>query len=169
MKEVSLLRDVTSKVLNRQPNLHFLLTRTSFDVLILFTKGGDKKMIKGLEAVLLNSENAKALADFYKEVVGLKIKSEYEMGEGQNVYEMEVGSGSALYINDHTEVKGKNKDPKRVILNLEVDDIENEVARLDKEGVNKIQDTYHVEGYGLITTFEDPDGNYFQFVQVKAN
>ena len=125
-------------------------------------------MIKGLEAVLLNSQNSKKLAEFYKEVVGLKIKSEYEMGEGQNVYEMEVGSGSALYINDHTEVKGENKEPQRVIINLEVDDIEKEVARLDKEKVKKVQDTYHIEGYGMIATFADIDGNYFQFVQVRA-
>jgi len=43
------------------------------------------------------------------------------------------------------------------------------VERLEKVGVKKIQDIYHVEGYGYIATFEDIDGNYFQLVQTKAN
>jgi len=55
------------------------------------------------------------------------------------------------------------------MFNLEVEDIESEVARLDKAGVKKVQDTYHMEGYGWIATYEDPDGNYFQLVQVKAS
>jgi len=32
-----------------------------------------------------------------------------------------------------------------------------------------VQDTYHIEGYGYISTFEDVDGNYFQLVQVRAS
>ena len=27
---------------------------------------------------------------------------------------------------------------------------------------------YHEEGYGYIATFADPDGNYFQLVQIRA-
>lgn len=125
-------------------------------------------MIRGLEAVMLNSQNAKKLAKFYEEVVGLPIKSEYEMDEGQSAYEMEINSGSGLYINDHSEVKGKSKEPQRVILNIEVSDIEDDVERLKKKDVKVIADTYHIEGYGMIATFEDPDGNYFQLVQVRA-
>lgn len=125
-------------------------------------------MIKGLEAVLLSSENAKELAEFYRDTVGLKIANTYEMEGGQNAYEIEVGEGSNLYINDHSEVKDKSKEPQRVIINFEVDDIEKEVERIKKEDVKLVQDTYHIEGYGLIATFEDLDGNYFQFVQVRA-
>ncbi len=124
-------------------------------------------MIRGLEAVMLNSANAKKLAEFYRDVVGLKIKSEYEMGEGENAYEMEVVYGSALYINDHSDIQGKNKEPQRVFINIEVDNIEDETVRLKKEDVKVIQDVYHIEGYGLIATFEDPDGNYFQLVQIR--
>lgn len=125
-------------------------------------------MVKGIEAVLLSSSDAKKLSKFYVDVVGLKIGHEYEMGEGQNAYEMETASGSGFYINDHSDVSGKNKEPQRAMLNFEVDDIEAEVERLKKEDVKLVQDTYHIEGYGLIATFEDIDGNYFQLVQVKA-
>jgi predicted enzyme related to lactoylglutathione lyase len=56
-----------------------------------------------------------------------------------------------------------------MMFNLEVDDIEKEVKRLKKAKVKVIADTYHVPDYGLIATFQDPDGNYFQFVQVRAS
>lgn len=127
-------------------------------------------MIRGLESLGIFSENAKRLAAFYKDKVGLKVKLEAEFGEkGEELYEMNVGKGTTLYIMDHSKVKGKNKNPDRIIFNLEVDNIEKEVKRLTKAKVKKVQDIYHVEGYGYIATFEDVDGNYFQFVQVKAS
>ena len=123
-------------------------------------------MIKALEGILLSSEDSTKLADFYKEKVGLKCTMEFEMGEnGEKGYAFE---DAKLYINQHSEVHGKTKEPERFILNLETEDIEKEVERLDNEGAKKIKDTYHVEGYGLIATYEDVDGNYFQLVQVRS-
>lgn len=126
-------------------------------------------MISRLESILIGSRNAQKLAEFYRDVVGLEVKFEGEMGEdGGRAYEIEIGGGSSIYVIDHSEVKGKNLTPQRLIINFEVDDIESEVKRLEEAGVNKIQDIYHVEEYGLIATFEDVDGNYFQLVQIRA-
>jgi len=127
-------------------------------------------MIRGIESILLFSENAKKLAAFYREKVGLKVTFEAVMGENDEecyVFGLTKG-GPALNIMDHSDVKGKNKDPKRYIVNLEVDDIKREVARLKKSGVKLVRDTYHIEDYGYVATFEDVDGNYFQLVQVRA-
>lgn len=126
-------------------------------------------MIKGIEAIMIGSADAKVLADFYQDKVGIAITEEYEMGENGSAFEMKVGSGSAFYINSHDKVKGKSAQPERVILNFEVDDIDEEIAKLDKAGINKIQEKYHIEGYGYIATYEDLDGNYFQVVQVREN
>lgn len=124
-------------------------------------------MIKSLDGVLLSSEDSQGLADFYKEKVGLKCTMEFEMGDkSEKVF---VFEDIKLYINQHSEVHGKTKEPQRFILNLETEDIEKEVEKLDKADVKKIKDTYHVEGYGLVATYEDVDGNYFQVVQVKAS
>lgn len=123
-------------------------------------------MIRGIEAIMLNTASPDKLAKFYEDVVGLKIKSEWEGDDGDSAFEMETGS-VPLYISSHSEVKGKNKEPQRAFINFEVNDIEKEVKRLKKEKVKVVQDIYHMEGYGLISTFEDPDGNYFQFVQVR--
>src|SRR3989338_3756309 len=89
-----------------------------------------KKMIRGLEGIILSSEDPKKLAEFYRDVVGLEIKEEYEGEDGVMGYEMGIASGSGLFINAHDKVKGKSKEPERIILNLEVDDIEKEFDRL---------------------------------------
>lgn len=126
-------------------------------------------MIRAIEAILLSSENAKKLADFYREKVGLKQSSEMEIGDkGEKGFNFDL-KGTGLYILDHSGVKGKNPQGARVMFNLEVDDIEKEFDRLKGEGAKVVAKPYHVEEYGLIATFEDPDGNYFQFVQVRAS
>lgn len=126
-------------------------------------------MIRGLEAVLLSTESAKKLAKFYREVVGLKQGMVMELGnKGEEGYEFPL-KGAGLYILDHSKIKGKNKQPERMMFNLEVSDIEKEVKRLKKAKVKPTQDIYHVEGYGLIATFADPDENYFQLVQVRPS
>ena len=126
-------------------------------------------MIKGIESILLNSENARKLADFYKNVIGLKQTMEAEFGENnEELFTFEMTNSSALVILDHSKMKGKNGSPERYILNFEVDDIDQESKKLDDKKVKKIQDKYHVEDYGFIVTYEDPDRNYFQLVQVRA-
>ncbi len=126
-------------------------------------------MIKGIDSVLLSSENAKKLADFYEKKVGLKLAGEYEMGDkGESYFDFKT-KGAGFGIMDHSEISGKAKDPKRILINIEVDDIKKEVPRLKKNGVKIIAEIYHIEGYGWIATFEDLDGNYFQFAQVRAS
>lgn len=125
-------------------------------------------MILGLEAVLIGTASAKKLAGFYKKTVGLKQQSVWENPEnGEEGYQLTAGKNN-IYIMDHSKIKGKAKDANRLIINIEVDDIEKEVKRLKKAKVKVVADVYHMQGYGLIATLADPDGNYFQFVQVRA-
>lgn len=127
-------------------------------------------MIRGIESILLSSQNPKKLAMFYKDSVGVKMTLEAEMGdENEELFGFEMKKGTSLYIMHHSKVKGKSAQPERYLVNFEVDAIEKEVKRLVKAGVKRIKDVYHVEGYGKIATFEDPDGNYFQFVQVRVS
>lgn len=126
-------------------------------------------MIRGIESIILFTQSAKKLAAFYRDTVGLKVEFEAEMGEkGEEIYGFKVGKGAGFSIIDHSKVKGKNKQPERIIFNLEVDEIKKETSRLKKAKVKLVQDVYHVEGYGYIATFADTDGNYFQLVQVRA-
>lgn len=129
-------------------------------------------MITGIDSVNLFSENASKLVKFYKEVLGLKTTGEFEMGEGDdiaNVFMFDFKDGSSLSIIDHSEVKGKNPNPQRMMINFEVEDIDTTLEELKKADVTLIADKYHVEGYGWIATIQDPDGNYLQVVQVRSN
>jgi predicted enzyme related to lactoylglutathione lyase len=125
-------------------------------------------MIKKIDSVMLYSENADKLAEFYMEKAGFKKADEYEMEKNGTVYIFTFGdSNSSFGIMNHSKVFGKNKMPARFMINFEVDDIEKIVSQLKKNKVTQIADIYHIESYGLVATFEDIDGNYFQFVQVR--
>lgn len=125
-------------------------------------------MIKNIESILLSSANPRKLAEFYRDVVGLKLTMEMEIGEkGEEGFSFEMKGGTNLYIMHHSKVKGKNKDKPRIMFNFEVDNLEKEVKRMDKAKVKKVQDIYHVQDYGYIATFEDVDGNYFQLVKTR--
>src|SRR3989344_553661 len=125
-------------------------------------------MIRGIDGILLYSHDGRKLADFYKEKVGLRLTSEIEMGNDKEVgFTFEMKNGFTLWIMDHSKIKGANIQPERYMINFEVDNIQKEFDRMVKMGVKKIQDVCHVEGYGMIATFEDSDGNYFQIVQIR--
>lgn len=125
-------------------------------------------MIKGVIETLLFSDDASKLGGFYRDKVGLKVSMEGEMGDNNEpFYVFESDNGVSFGVMNHSEVKGKNPQPQRIIFNIEVDDIEKEVKRLDSQGVKKIKDIYHIQDYGQVATFEDIDGNYFQLVQIR--
>ena len=123
-------------------------------------------MISKIESVTIYSADAKKLADFYKEKVGLEVTMEAEMGEGMDVFEFGLGTG-ILRIIGNPKIGGSGDG--RVIFSLEVDDIEKEAEKLVGAQVKKTEDVHHIEEYGYVVTFEDADGNSFQLVQIRAN
>ncbi len=72
--------------------------------------------------------------------------------------------GSAFFsIGAHSEVKGKAKEPQRVIFNFETKEVKEEFERISKiEGVEVIKEPYDMGDGMWIATLADPDGNYFQ-------
>lgn len=109
-------------------------------------------------SVLIGSDKAEALSQFYTEVVG---KPGFEDGGFTG---FQLGSGW-LIIGPHSEVKGKNKTPGRIILNFETPDVQGEFKRIADLGVKVAHEPYQPDGDGpemWLATFEDPDGNYFQ-------
>ena len=125
-------------------------------------------MVHGIEGVLLFSKNPRKLADFYTNVVGLPEAMEIAMGEKEEagfVFTLEEGGNFAIL--HHDKVTGVNKQPERLLINFEVDDIEKEAGRMKDEGAKLVQEVYHVEDYGFIATFADVDGNYFQLVKTR--
>ena len=70
-----------------------------------------------------------------------------------------------MLIGPHSEVKGRNDTPGRIILGFESPDFNGEVERIKGLGVTVEHEPYQ-PGEGSedfwLATFEDPDGNFFQ-------
>jgi predicted enzyme related to lactoylglutathione lyase len=114
-----------------------------------------------LNSIMIGTEDAKTLAAFYEKVLGKKP----DMEEG-GWYGFSVGS-CFLSIGTHSKVKGQAKNPERIILNFETTEIKEEFERIKALGATVIAEPYEVgndDFTGLIATFADPDGNYFQLM-----
>lgn len=116
-------------------------------------------------SILVFSENPEDLANFYEKVFDKK--PEMKM-EGYTGFQIGVGW---ITIGPHDKVKGKSANPERIMFNLETKDVKAEFARIkDIEGVEIIAEPYGdeekpmEEGGGLVATFADPDGNFFQLM-----
>jgi predicted enzyme related to lactoylglutathione lyase len=111
-----------------------------------------------LNSIMIGSSQPKVLADFYEKVIGKKA----DMEEG-GYYGWSAGS-TFISIGEHSEVKGKAKEPQRMIMNFETKEVKEEFERISKiDGVEVIKEPYEMEG-AWIATLADPDGNYFQLM-----
>ncbi len=109
--------------------------------------------------ILIGSEDAPALAAFYRKLFG-----EPAMDEGGYVG-WQIGQGF-MSVGPHSEVHGKNAAPGRLIWNIETDDVQGEFEKMKAAGATVIAEPYSFEGMEgtFIATLADPDGNYFQLM-----
>jgi len=107
--------------------------------------------------LMIGTEDAPRLAAFYRKLFGDPV---FEDG-GYTTWK--IGSGFVT-VGAHSEVKGANSSPGRLIWNIETDDVKAEAERFRAAGATVIAEPYSFEGFpdSWIATFADPDGNYFQ-------
>lgn len=107
---------------------------------------------------MINSEDPGTLKDFYTKILG-------DPGWENEVYAgWQAGSGM-LMVGPHSEVKGPNEQPGRIIVNFETPDVRSEFERLKGLGATVAHEPYQPgEGAGdmWLATLADPDGNLFQ-------
>ena len=111
-----------------------------------------------LNTVMINSENPAVLGDFYRKVLG-------EPGWQDDTYVGWQAGGGYLMIGPHSDVKGVNEMPGRIILNFETPDVQAEFERLRGLGVTVEHEPYQpgpAGGEMWLATLADPDGNLFQ-------
>jgi len=112
-----------------------------------------------LNSIMIGSAEPKRLRDYYAQVFG-------EPGFEQDGFSgWQLGNGF-LAVGPHDEVSGTNPQPGRLIWNLETSDVRADFDRLKAAGATVVREPYNPGGApeGLIATFSDPDGNYFQLV-----
>jgi len=107
--------------------------------------------------ILIGSEDPQRLVDYYTKLFG---KPGMEDG-GYTGWQLGTGFVS---VGPHSEVKGKNADPGRIIWNVETADVKAEFERMKAAGAIVVAEPYSFEGYpdAWIATLADPDDNYFQ-------
>jgi len=120
-------------------------------------------VIKGVHSVLISTDDVGRLAPFYRDIVGLKVAM-----EGDDFAVFEAGSGSQLALGVHSEVKGRSKEPDRIMVDLEVDSCQAEYDRLRAKGVEFMREPGEDEGF-IVATLLDPDGNQLQLFQVPGS
>ena len=108
-------------------------------------------------SIMVGSTHPKVLADFYTKIFG---KPTDWAEEGWYGWQAE---DSYFMVGKHSEVKGKAKEPQRVLFNFETKNVKKEFERIRGLGAKVIKEPYEMEG-AWIATLADPDGNYFQLI-----
>ncbi len=108
-----------------------------------------------LNSVMVGSAKPKALVEFYQKVFGRAADWEED-----NWYGWQMGN-THFIVGEHSEVKGKAKEPQRVMLNFETKQVKKEFERIKGLGAKVVKEPYQMEDM-WIATFADADGNYFQ-------
>jgi len=110
-------------------------------------------------SILIGSEDPKRLVEYYTRLFG-------EPGFTNGTYTGWMLGSGFVTVGPHSEVKGNNPTPGRLIYNMESKDVAGDFARLKAAGAIVITAPYEFEGQSgsSIATFADPDGNYFQVV-----
>src|SRR5665811_138142 len=122
--------------------------------------------INSISAILIWSEDYKALTDWYKEKLGLTEIEELTHPEDTG-YGLAAGD-SYLWIGRHSEVHGQSKDPYRIMLNLSVDSVSSAYDELFEKGVEFIAKPFKAPTFDKhFATFKDLDGNLVQLYGPK--
>jgi predicted enzyme related to lactoylglutathione lyase len=108
-------------------------------------------------SILIGSENPERLVEYYTRVFG---KPTFSDG-GYTGWQ--IGSGFVT-VGPHSEVKGRNTAPGRIIWNMESKDVAGDFERMKAAGAIVIAEPYGFDQApgSSIATFADPDDNYFQ-------
>ena len=108
--------------------------------------------------LLVGSRDPDRLGAFYKDVLGL----ERQPSQHHIVFKV---AGATLRIIEHSEVGPRSPEPGRMQVNLFVNDVKAELARMQPHGVKLVREPAQMGWGGWLITVEDPDGNYIQLIE----
>lgn len=120
--------------------------------------------ISKLDSVCIWSDNPSKLADWYEKMLDLKIDRRLDLPDDTGINFMI--NDVFFFIGYHDKVKGKSKDPYRIMIGFSVDSVEKIYKELKAKGVEFVRpaekasdpdDPYYV------ATAKDPEGNIIQF------
>lgn len=122
-------------------------------------------MFQKISTILIWSENYATLAAWYKDVFNLKELEQINHPNDTGIlYEFPEGQ-PWLWVGQHDQVKGKNKDPLRIMFNINVDSVTQAYVYLKEKGATVIAEPFKAPTMEKwFATFSDPDGNTVQII-----
>lgn len=123
--------------------------------------------------VFIFTEDADTLVQFYTDVLGFKKLSELKLPKDYG-YMVEAAPGYEIWIANHSETKGRNKDPYRGLINFytpDLDELYEKVKGVD--GVEVITELTEMSEWNptetrRVFTILDPEGNMLQFMEPRS-
>lgn len=117
--------------------------------------------VTDLTGVLIHTtlERHASMRAFYVEALGLTPRSDRD-----GFVNFEFGD-RRLTITLHDGVRGRAREPVRIMINFEVDDIDRTYEALIRHGAPDIRPPSQESWGGRVATSADPDGNIIQLME----
>lgn len=113
-------------------------------------------------SVCIWSENYDTLAKWYEDVLGFSVRERLTLPDDTGV-DFDFAH-TYFYIGKHDKVKGKSKDPYRMMVGFNVDSISRAYEELKDKKVTWIAKPFKAPPGGFwCMTIADPEGNILQF------
>ena len=117
-------------------------------------------------SVCLWSENYEKLARWYEDTLGFKVNRRLTLPDDTGV-DFDF-LPTYFYVGKHDKVKGKSKDPYRIMVGLNVDSVTKAYEELKNKDVTFIAKPFAGPPGGFwCMTIADPEGNIIQFFGQK--
>ena len=120
--------------------------------------------------ILIFTENPDKLMPFYRDVLEMEVEKKLDIPNDYG-YMMIVNDYLRLWIGRHSEVKGKSTDPFRHIFNLYVESVSAWYEKVKNKSTviaePQLTPFATPENEVYVCTFQDPEGNCWQFMGGK--
>lgn len=124
--------------------------------------------------ILIWSEAPDKLMTFYRDVLELELTEKVDIPKKGEIeadygYEFKLTPTMYVWIGKHSEVKGKSREPVRIMHNLYTDEVEKWYQKVKAAGCKILcppikTPFYTEEKPWYVSTFLDPEGNAWQFM-----
>ncbi len=106
------------------------------------------------------------MVNFYTRALGLTclFEAENESGSGRMVV-FDLGKNQKLFLVQEGKRRQSLSFGKTVRLLLEIDSLKKLEPKLVSLQARLVSEPQEIEGLGIVTVYQDPDGNYLQFLE----
>jgi predicted enzyme related to lactoylglutathione lyase len=126
-------------------------------------------MFQKISTVLIWSSDFRKLAEWYQKTFDLKVVEEIGHPQDTGILFGFPDGMPWIWIGQHSEISGMNKDPLRNMFNINVTSVTAAFEHLKKSGATIIAEPFKAPTFDKwFVTAADPEGNVFQVIGPKG-